>query len=85
MPRILGEAIRDLGAGRITKDSVINHDVGIDQLAKPGDEVQPSSILARIHAADKAQANAASERLKSAFQISGKPPIEKKLIQEVIQ
>jgi pyrimidine-nucleoside phosphorylase len=82
---ILGEVIRDLGAGRVTKDSVINYDVGVDQLAKPGDDVQPSSILARIHAKDSAQANAACERLKSAFEISDKPPARTKLIHEVIE
>jgi pyrimidine-nucleoside phosphorylase len=83
--RFLGEVIRDLGAGRLTKDSVIDYDVGIDQLAKPGDEVQTSSTLARIHAKDSSQANAACERLKSAFEITEKPPIPIKLIYEVIQ
>jgi pyrimidine-nucleoside phosphorylase len=83
--RILGEVIRDLGAGRLTRDSVINYDVGIDQLTKPGDKVQTSSTLARIHAKDSAQANAASERLKSAFEISENPPVAGKLIHEVIQ
>jgi pyrimidine-nucleoside phosphorylase len=83
--RILGEIIRDLGAGRLTKESAINYDVGIDQLAKPGDQVKASSTLARIHARDSAQANAACERLKSAFEISEKPPIATRLIHEVIQ
>jgi pyrimidine-nucleoside phosphorylase len=83
--RMLGEVIRDLGAGRLTKDSTINSEVGIDQLAKSGDQVQRSSTLARIHAKDAAQANAACERLKSAFEISEKPPMAAKLIHEVIQ
>src|SRR5262249_16674584 len=83
--RILAEVIRDLGAGRLTKDSVINYDVGIDQLAKPGDEVKPSSVLARIHAKDSTQANAARERLKRAFEITENSPLANKLIQEVIQ
>jgi pyrimidine-nucleoside phosphorylase len=83
--RIIGEIIRDLGGGRHTKDSRINHDVGIDQLAKPGNEVQPSSILARVHAADLEQANAACERLKSAFEISEKPAVAAMLIHEVVQ
>jgi pyrimidine-nucleoside phosphorylase len=82
--RILGEVIRDLGAGRLTKESAINYDVGIDQLAKPGDEVRLSSTLARIHAADAAQANAACNRSKGAFEISAKPPEGAKLIHEVI-
>ena len=83
--RVLGEVIRDLGAGRLTKDSAINYDVGIDQLAKPGDQVQPASTLARIHAPNSTQAIDACERLKGAFEISEKPPIAEKLIREVIQ
>jgi pyrimidine-nucleoside phosphorylase len=83
--RLLGEVIRDLGAGRLTKESEINYNVGIDQIAKPGDEVQTSFTLARIHAKDSAQAKTACERLKSAFEISDKPPLPTKLILEVIQ
>ena len=52
---VIGEIIRDLGGGRLTKESVINHDVGVDQLAKPGEEVKAGSMLARIHAADRNQ------------------------------
>lgn len=83
--RILGEVIRDLGAGRQTKDSAINYDVGIDQLAKPGEEVRSSATLARIHAANSAQANSARERLKEAFEIADKPPVQMNLIHGVIQ
>jgi thymidine phosphorylase len=82
--RILGEVIRDLGAGRLNKDSTINYDVGIDQLAKPGQRVQPSSTLARIHALDSAQASAAAERARSGFTISDAPPVVTELISEVI-
>lgn len=83
--RILGEVIRDLGAGRLTKDSPINYDVGLDRIAKPGDQLQPSSTLARVHALDSAQANAAAGRLRSAFKISEQPPVATKLISEVVQ
>ncbi len=65
--RIIGEVIRDLGGGRLTKDSTVNFDVGIDQLAKPGERVKKSSVLARIHATDQAQARAALVRLRAAF------------------
>jgi thymidine phosphorylase len=82
--RILGEIIRDLGAGRLTKDSVINYDVGIDQLAKPGEQVRRSSTLARIHASDSAQASAAIERVRIAFKISERQPVATKLISGVI-
>ena len=48
--------IRDLGGGRLTKDSQINYDVGVDQIAKPGERVEKSGMLCRVHAADSAQA-----------------------------
>jgi pyrimidine-nucleoside phosphorylase len=82
--RIIGEVVRDLGGGRLTKDSVINYDVGIDQLMKPGERVDRGSVLARIHAADRKQAAAAAERMKTAFEISVKRKRAVPLIAEVI-
>jgi pyrimidine-nucleoside phosphorylase len=83
--RILGEAIRDLGGGRFTKESGINYDVGVDALAKPGEAIQAGAVLARIHAADHAQADAACARLKTAFGISAKNPVAEPLIAEIIE
>ena len=68
--RIIGEVIRDLGGGRLTKDSPINHDVGMDRIVRRGERVEKSSALARIHAASKGDANLALARLRSAFEIS---------------
>jgi len=68
--RIVGEVVRDLGGGRLTKESVINHDVGVDRLAKPGERVEKSATLCRVHAADRAQAAAAGVRIKAAFKLS---------------
>lgn len=83
--RILGEIIRDLGAGRLTKDAAIDYDVGIDRLIKPGEQVKPASILARIHASDAEQASIALERLKSAFEFSETPPAAAKLVTDIIE
>src|ERR1019366_1860245 len=68
--RILGETIRELGGGRLTKESSINYDVGVDALAKPGEAIQAGGVLARVHAADRAQVEAACARLQTAFGIS---------------
>ena len=43
--RILGEVIRDLGGGRLTKTSVVNHNVGVDQIKKLGEPVQAGTVL----------------------------------------
>ena len=82
--RLIGEVIRDLGGGRLTKESVINYDVGLDQIAKPGEPIQAGSTLTRIHAADQAQANTACARLHAAFALSARPPRTHALISEVI-
>jgi thymidine phosphorylase len=82
--RILGEAIRDLGGGRFTKESGINYDVGVDAIAKPGESIQAGDVLARVHAADQAQADAACARLKTGFGISVQPPAAQPLIAETI-
>ncbi|HEY4983776.1 MAG TPA: hypothetical protein VIJ24_01810, partial [Verrucomicrobiae bacterium] len=72
--RLIGEVIRDLGGGRLTKESAINYDVGIDQIAKPGERVGKSGILCRIHATDRIKAGVASRQLEAAFTISTRRP-----------
>ncbi|HKQ38842.1 MAG TPA: thymidine phosphorylase [Verrucomicrobiae bacterium] len=68
--RTIGEVIRDLGGGRTDKDATINHDIGLDQIAKPGDSVEKSSILCRIHGLRELPANVRSNLL-SAFAVDG--------------
>ena len=82
--RIIGEVIRDLGGGRLTKESVINFDVGVDQIAKPGERVEKSGTLCRVHAADTGQAKSAVARLKDAFEISTQPTAKPPLVAEII-
>jgi pyrimidine-nucleoside phosphorylase len=82
--RVIGEVIRDLGGGRLTKESAINYDVGIDRLAKPGEAVQKNSVLARIHAANQSQAKSACARLRAAFEISARRTVTGPLVIEVI-
>ena len=82
---LIGEVIRDLGGGRLTKDSAINYDVGVDQIAKPGERVEKSETLCRIHAADSASVKAAITRLKTAFEISTKRPGRTSLVVEIIR
>jgi pyrimidine-nucleoside phosphorylase len=83
--RIIGEVIRELGGGRLTKESAVHHDVGLDRLAKPGEAVRSGDTLARVHAARRRQAEAACDRLKAAFAISSRPPPRHPLILGVIQ
>jgi pyrimidine-nucleoside phosphorylase len=82
--KIIGEVIRDLGGGRLTKDSKIAYDVGVDKMAKPGERIEKNSVLARIHAADRAQAETAISRIQSAFEISARRPAKIPLVAEII-
>jgi pyrimidine-nucleoside phosphorylase len=83
--RIVGEIIRDLGGGRLAKDSQINYDVGVDKLARPGEKVAAAGVIARVHAPDAAKAQAACARLQSAFGFSDQPPVSVRLVSEVIR
>ena len=82
--RIIGEVIRDLGGGRLTKESAINFDVGVDRITKPGERVEKSGVLCRVHAADATRAKAAVEQLQTAFEISAKRQTPAPLICEII-
>jgi pyrimidine-nucleoside phosphorylase len=82
--RVIGEVLREIGAGRLTKDTVIDPSVGVDELAKPGESARVGSLLCRIHAANAAQADAAAARLGGAFQIADEPPPATPLISEVL-
>jgi len=45
-------------------------EVGVDQIAKPGERVGNLKTLCRVHASDSTQTKAAIVRLKTAFEIS---------------
>jgi pyrimidine-nucleoside phosphorylase len=72
--RLIGQVIRDLGGGRITKTSQLNLDVGVDRMAKPGTPVQANDVLCRVHAASPEDAAEARHRLSAAFEIGNHPP-----------
>lgn len=82
--RVIGEVVRDLGGGRLTKESAINYDVGIDSLMRPGAAVSKGSILARVHASSREQAESACEKVNAAFEISAKKPRISPLVLRVI-
>ena len=78
--RIIGEVVRDLGGGRMTKDAILNPAVGVDRLAKPGEPVTAGSLLCRIHAANDADAARVRDPLSLAFEFSDEQPALAQLI-----
>ena len=67
--RVIAEVVRDLGGGRTNKDSVLNGEVGVNGLKKPGDEIEVGARLCGVHAATDEAARAALERLGGAFEV----------------
>jgi pyrimidine-nucleoside phosphorylase len=83
--RRVGEIVRDLGAGRFTKDDALDYDVGVDELMKAGEPVNPGDVLARVHARTAASADKGSARLSAAFTIADIPPAARQLVLKVIR
>jgi thymidine phosphorylase len=61
--------VRDLGGGRMEKNSKIQPLVGVDEIAKPGERVTANAVLCRIHASSSRESEIATQRLKSAFDV----------------
>ena len=76
--RIIGEVVRDLGGGRVSKSSVLNFHVGVCAMKKPGDRVEQGENLAVLYASDEVTANEHAERIRSAWDVreSSRPLIE---------
>ena len=70
----VGLAALELGAGRRTKDDVIDHAVGIVCHAKRGQAVAKGHLLADVHARDEASAAAAVEAVRAAYELGDEVP-----------
>ena len=82
--RIIGEVVRDLGGGRLTKEAVVSYEVGVDRLAKPGEFVARGAVLARVHGREADQVGAALTRLAAAFNLADEPVPPAALIRELV-
>jgi pyrimidine-nucleoside phosphorylase len=71
--RAIGEVVRDLGGGRMTKDDSVDFDVGLDDIASIGERMQIGDILCRVHARTETQGKEALRRLETAFHLSSMP------------
>jgi thymidine phosphorylase len=82
--RVVGQVVRDLGGGRFRKENRIDPAVGVDRLAKPGDELGHGAVLARVHARTREDAERAAEHLRSGFRISDLRAPSVPLIAEIV-
>lgn len=70
----IGLAAMMLGAGRETKDSVIDHTAGIRLMKKTGDRVEKGETLARFYFNDAAKQQGAQQVFLQALQFDAAPP-----------
>lgn len=78
----LGEIVRQIGAGRYTKDDIINYSVGIVLTKKVGDYVEANEELAKFYLADK---DVRLNDIWDCYTIEDEQMPKKQLIYEVIK
>jgi pyrimidine-nucleoside phosphorylase len=81
-PRLVGEVVRDLGGGRLAKDTPIIPAVGVDRMLQTGEKAERGGPLCRVHAQDSGAAKEAASRLVNAFRIGLEMPDPAPLIAE---
>jgi hypothetical protein len=67
--RALGEAVVQLGGGRLKQDDRLDLAVGLSDIARIGQEVDSGTPLLRIHAASEEAARAVAGHLRAAFTV----------------
>jgi pyrimidine-nucleoside phosphorylase len=80
----LGRAALELGAGRRTKDDVVDHAVGIRCWAKRGDTVAAGQALAELHVRDEDAAHWAADQVRQHVTIAAEPPPLRPIVLETI-
>jgi pyrimidine-nucleoside phosphorylase len=81
----LGLAAMLLGAGRATKDAVIDYAVGVMLRKKVGDAVEAGETIALLHVREENAATAeVSERVRQAYNIQDYKPEQRALLLSVI-
>jgi thymidine phosphorylase len=80
----VGNAALHLGAGRRTKDDVIDPAVGVVCLRKRGDAVEAGEALAQVHARDDPSADDAAAEVLAAYVIGDEPVPSRPVLLDVM-
>jgi thymidine phosphorylase len=72
--RALGNAVVQLGGGRLRQDDQLDLSVGLDRMARVGQFLAPDTPLLRVHARDEKSAHRVAETIRTAFEVSEDPP-----------
>jgi len=80
-PRLIGEAIIDLGGGRRRAEDAVDPAVGIDLAVARGDAVRSGQLLATVHAAERgSRVEFVLAALRRAIRVGPAPPPPRPLI-----
>ena len=82
--RQVGLVVLGLGGGRTRADQVIDHAVGLADVAAIGEEVGPERPLATIHARSETDAEAAAAALRRCMEIGDERPPDRPVVLERI-
>lgn len=77
---LIGKVSMILGAGRLTKDSRIDHSAGIILFKKKGDYVHKGDVLAELHTSSEISLPEAKEIFLKAYTVSASKPVTRPLI-----
>jgi pyrimidine-nucleoside phosphorylase len=80
----VGLAALHLGAGRRTKEDVVDHAVGVVCLKKRGDSVREGEPLAEVHARDERAADEATAAVLQAYELADTAPPARPIVLEVL-
>ena len=80
----IGKASSLIGAGRNTKEDIIDPAVGVILEVKVGQKVEGGAVLCRLYYTGEDQVEEASQQIEDAFRISASAPEERELILEVV-
>ena len=73
--RAVGLAVVALGGGRTREDDLVDHSVGLTDVAAPGEEVAPGGRpLALVHAQGEDAARRAADALRAAYELGDSAP-----------
>lgn len=72
-PRALGLGVVTLGGGRLRMEDAIDHGVGFEVDARPGDRVRPGDRLGAVYARDAQGADAGARILENAIRLGAEP------------
>ena len=81
----IGQAVVNIGGGRLKKDDDVDHFVGIEVLKKVGDKVEQGDILMYIHSNEEVNARKQIEFLRDSYKFAERPVRKLKEILDVIE